>query len=174
MSEEAQLIGHWDEVISRLDLLDKRVKKAVQKSLRKSAFHLHATIVNHLHNQDLPWEDLDPAYLEWKREEGFSTSTWIRSSELMQSIDVRRANRGTTYFVGVHRNVRTIDGELFPIAAKLEFGSKDGGRTQKARPLFQPSFDENKENIKKDLRKEFEKAIELSTQARIAAGGLGV
>jgi hypothetical protein len=83
------------------------------------------------------WPPLARGYLEKKRQEGLSTKIWEATSELKNSLKVKKSRRITIGFDG-RRHHKSSKEKLADIAKRVEFGSSV--MRIPPRPLFREVF----------------------------------
>lgn len=142
-------IGDWDGVHRLVSGLNNNLEKAQKIALKRWGLLAERIAVKHISSQDLNWENLKPKTISAKVRLGYSEKTLISSSTYFRSIT--SYVQGDKVYAGVKREAKYSDGEsIANIAAIHEFGSPS--RNIPARPLWQPTLSEVKEQIEVDKK----------------------
>src|SRR5690606_38133423 len=129
-------LGNWEREVSKLALLDSRLKSSIKYAEGKVAKQLLKKVINHLKNQDLGWDPLSESTL-WKKKGDsrvlIDTETYLNNITTWSASGVR--------FIGVKKSVTNPNNgeEVWRIAQIHEFRALNGGPD---RALWGPSLEE--------------------------------
>ncbi len=139
------LKGDWNGLLRQLQGLPKQMTKHLREAVQGAAFYVESVAVEHLRDQDLPWEPLTERYLRWKLKRGYSEKILLRTGTYLRAIAVEEAPGGLGAFVGVRRGVaRDREGQdVVDIAGFHEQGT----RHLPARPLWEPTYQETRQEV---------------------------
>lgn len=113
------------------------MQHARMRALAKIGLVGERIVTKHIQRQDLDWDTLSEAYVDWKEKHGYSAKTYVMTSSYFQAITSWLKDMDTVY-IGTKKGVRTKDGELYEeIAGVLEYH----------RPLWGPSLVELRAKI---------------------------
>lgn len=161
------LHGNWTGVTRKLENFKKELQSNMKSATTESAALVESAVRGHLENQDLPWQNLSPAYLKQKltkkgrASRSLSKKILIATGTYFQSITTHITDNGLKAFIGVRRGVaREKDRtNIVNIAAVHESGCPKNNIPK--RPLWQPTFDETEPKIKKIYQQKLKELLRI-------------
>ncbi len=150
-----RLFGDWGRLLNDLSTAPARLDRARRRALADIADRLEGAAVGHIRAQDLSWEPLSPKYLSWKIQRGYSENIYVKTATLFRGITSEVEEDRA--FVGVRRGtIREADGtDVVEIARWLE----EGTSRMPARPLWEPTVEENTGWIIRRIREALEEVF---------------
>lgn len=146
----AKLTGDWDRLTRTLDRVATQHKSAQAKAIGRSLKKIERKVLSHLDQQDLEWEPLSEAYADRKEAKGLSPDTLRATNEMYQNITTAQPSAWKG-MVGVQRGVKTKAGDEVTDIALIHEQPDDDGTVIPARKLWQPTFEEMKDEIAGEL-----------------------
>ncbi|HOS77603.1 MAG TPA: hypothetical protein PLL15_06130 [Syntrophales bacterium] len=148
---ERSLTGDWDSLKRVLDQASPKIRSESRKRIGRQLKKIEARVLKHIDSQDLNWAKLSDPYARRKEKLGLSPDTLRASNQMYQNITthVENAYEGA---VGVKRGVKTKDGAEVTDIALIHEQPDDDGEKIPARKLWQPTFDEVKEEVAAELK----------------------
>ncbi len=146
----AHLTGDWDRLSKVLDRAANGFKSEQAKALGRSLKRIERTVLGHIDNQDLDWEPLAEAYADRKMARNLSPDILRATNEMYQNITTAQPTAWTG-MVGVQRGVKSKDGDDVTDIALIHEQPDDDGKIIPARKLWQPTFEEMKDEIAGEL-----------------------
>ncbi len=146
-----EFTGDLDKLMGILNGAADGVKKEMSQEIGRGLVKAEGRVLDHMDKQDLGWEDLNPDYEAQKEKKGLSPDT-LRASNQMYSNVTTQQTDAFSGMVGVQRGVKTKDGEdITDIAIIHEQPDNDGTKIP-ARKLWEPTFNEIKDDVAADLQ----------------------
>jgi hypothetical protein len=133
-----------------LDNLANKTKSEVGKKIGQSIKKIEAKVLTHVDNQDLDWDELEPGYAAQKAKKGLSPDI-LRATNQMYSNITTRQDDDFSGAVGVRRGVKNDDGEDVTDIAVIHEQPDNDGKKIPARKLWEPTFEEMKEEIPPEI-----------------------
>lgn len=135
------------------------MNSAVKREVARFALLMHRTILKHLQDQDLGWEDLDEAYLASKKAQGLSEKIRIATGVSFETL-VLMDMGDDEFFIGWPRrpNGRIVAGKIAPEPEEVVNINEV---LEEDRPLVEPTV--------KELRSDFKRRL-IAAWARGATG----
>lgn len=144
------LTGDWTKCLGVLDSLANKVKSEMGRQIGQSVKKIEARVLDHMDEQDLGWDALNPDYARRKEAKGLSPDTLRATNQMYSNITTRQEN-DFTGAVGVKRGVRTGDGEDVTDIALIHEQPDNDGKKIPARKLWEPTFEEMQRELPPDL-----------------------
>jgi len=144
------LTGDWAKGLKVLDKLANKVKDQTGKKIAQGIKKVERKVLDHMDMQDLDWDDLTPAHAKRKKEKGLSPDTLRASNQMYSNITTHQAD-DFTGAVGVKRGVKNQDGEDITDVAIIHEQPDNDGKKIPARKLWEPTFDEVKDELPEDV-----------------------
>ncbi|MCG8553585.1 MAG: hypothetical protein MI799_24540 [Desulfobacterales bacterium] len=142
--------GDWQRCMKVLDDLADKTKGEVGKKIGQSIKKIEAKVLDHVDNQDLGWEEPDAGYAAQKDRKGLSPDILQAGNQMYINITTRQDD-DFTGAVGVRCGMKNDEGgDVTDIAVIQEPPDNDGNNIP-ARDLWQPTFDEIKEEIPPEI-----------------------
>lgn len=171
MSSGGKLSGNWGNALRTLENLGDTVTEAARLAMYQGGLIIEKTIKGHFDAQDLGWEKLSAAYLEYKARKKLSTDILRATNTLYASITTTKTSDGKEVFVGVNRKAGGNGEDPVLVGAVMEFGRSDG-RKPKARPWLEPSYKEAMPKVEERVQKQLDKALDEAARDGNKGGGL--
>jgi len=142
--------GDWDRLKRTLGGVAKSFKTETGRQIGKAIMKIERKALDHLDEQDLGWEPLDPAYAKRKEQRGLDPDTLRATNNMYENITTDQPNEFEGA-VGVTRGVRTKDGEDVTDIAIIHEQPDNDGKKIPARKLWEPTFEEMKDEIPPEI-----------------------
>lgn len=142
--------GGWDQALGALSRLADKTSSVLGKQIARGMKLVERRVLDHVDDQDLGWDELDPRYAARKERQGLSPDTLRASNQMYSNITTRQMDNYTGA-VGVSRGVKTDDGEDVTDIALIHEQPNNDGTKIPARKLWEPTFDEVKEELPPDV-----------------------
>jgi hypothetical protein len=147
----ATLTGDWKKALAVLDGAANNIKKGMSKTIRRKMIDVERRVLAHVDDQDLGWDELDPKYADQKEKKGLSPDTLRASNQMYSNITTAQID-DFTGAVGVQRGVKNKDGEDVTDVAIIHEQPDNDGTIIPARKLWEPTFDEIKDDVAAELQ----------------------
>jgi len=144
------LTGDWDLLSSKLGSLARDLKKETGRQIGRSLKKVERTVLAHIDDQDLDWEELTPAYADQKARKGLSPDILRATNEMYQNITTNQPS-DFEGMVGVTRGAKTDDGDEVTDIALIHEQPEDDGTVIPARKLWQPTYEELQGELAEEL-----------------------
>lgn len=142
--------GDWDKLTRVLDRVATKHKSAQARAIGRSLKKVERRVLSHLDMQDLGWEALSDDYAESKKKKNLSPDILRATNEMYQNVTSTQPSAWKG-MVGVQRGVKTDAGEELTDIALIHEQPEDDGDVIPARKLWQPTFEEMKDEIAAEL-----------------------
>lgn len=145
-----KLTGDWDQLSRTLDRAANKFKSHQARAIGRSLKKIERRVLSHLDKQDLKWPELSEAHVQRKAVRRLSPDTLRATNEMYQNITTAQPSAWTGA-VGVKRGVKNDEGDEVTDIALIHEQPKNDGTVIPARKLWQPTFEEMKEEIAGEL-----------------------
>ncbi len=145
-----QLTGDWQRLSAQLDRVSRKLATETGKQLGRALAKVERTVLDHVDEQDLDWEQLSDAYEAQKEKRGLDPDILRATNQMYENITTDQPD-DFTGAVGVTRGVLTKDGEDVTEIALIHEQPDDDGTVMPARKLWQPTFEEVKDEVAAQL-----------------------
>lgn len=150
--------GNWDAFSKMLADAWAKFRQKIGKATDENGRLVERGIVDRINsNQVTP--ATSEKFRNWKASHGYSTTTLLMSTDLMNAVKYDRKNWNEG-FVGVNRNAESKDGtKLSSLAAVHEYGRLDGSIP--ARPFIAPVAARNERKVAENYQKAVEETFKV-------------
>lgn len=145
-----KLTGDWGRLQKVLDNAGSRLKSDSRRQIGRSLKKVERTVLGHIDEQDLDWDPLTGKYAARKQAQGLSPDI-LRATNQMYSNITTVQEDAWEGAVGVRRGVKTDEGDDLTDIALIHEQPEDDGEVIPARKLWQPTYEELKDEIAADL-----------------------
>jgi hypothetical protein len=152
LSRSVELTGHWSALKRVLNEASPKLKSESRRTIGRQLKKIEAKVLNHIDEQDLGWDPLNPAYLKAKKKKHKGVEDILRASNQMYQNITTHQEDSFSGAVGVKRGVKTKDGADVTDIALIHEQPDDDGKKIPARKLWKPTFNEMKAGIGEALK----------------------
>jgi hypothetical protein len=146
----ARLTGDWGRIERVLGRVAKDLKSQTARQIGRSLKKVERRVLSHLDQQDLDWQPLTEAYADSKKRKNLSPDILRATNEMYQNITTHQQDAWTG-MVGVRRGVKNKKGDEVTDIALIHEQPEDDGKVIPARKLWQPTFEEMKDELAGEL-----------------------
>lgn len=145
------LTGDWAKLQHVLSDAGIKIRRESSRSIRRSLSTIERAVLSHIDEQDLDWDPLSEAYAARKEKQGLSPDILRATNQMYQNITTAQPDsyRG---MVGVQRGVKSGNGDELTDIALIHEQPDDDGTIIPARKLWQPTFEETKDEVAAELK----------------------
>ena len=146
----AALTGDWQKCLKTLDGAANNIKRKSSRAIRRKMIDVESIVLAHMDDQDLGWE-VDEKYTARKEAKGLSPDALRATNQMYSNITTHQEN-DFTGSVGVKRGVKTKGGEDITDVALIHEQPDNDGKVIPARKLWEPTFNEVKDDVVAELQ----------------------
>lgn len=143
--------GDWGRIDRTLGKVSRDLKSETAKSIGRGLKKVERTVLAHIDDQDLNWQELNKAYADRKEAKGLSPDILRASNAMYQAITTDQPDAWTGA-VGVTRGVKDGNGEEVTDVALIHEQPDNDGTVIPARKLWEPTYNELKDEIAAELK----------------------